>query len=80
MILYTHWMKCHDSGMYQASLEERLQHGKSCQFFSHTFIFADVDPVIHSVLQHIHDVVLEVIPVAYPTELHEIPVMQSMME
>ena len=47
--------------------------------FSHTFIFADVDPVIHSALQHIHDVVLELVPVIYPVDPHEAPMMQSMI-
>ena len=36
--------------------------------------------MIHSALQHIHDVVLEVVPIAYPTELHEVHMMHSMME
>ena len=40
----------------------------------------DVDPDIHSALQDICDVVLEVVPVAYPMESHEVPMMQSMME
>ena len=35
--------------------------------FSYTFNFADTNPVIHSALQHICDVVLEINPVAYPT-------------
>ena len=48
--------------------------------FSNTFSFADVDPLIHSALQHIHDIVLKVVPVAYPMDPHEAPMMQSMME
>ena len=49
-------------------------------YFSHTFSFADIDLVIHSALQHIHNFVLEVVPIAYPTESHEVPMMQSMIE
>ena len=48
--------------------------------FSHTFSFVDVDRVIHSVLQYIPDVVLKVVPVSYPGDPHEVPMMQSMME
>ena len=44
-------------------------------YLSHTFSFVDDDLVIHNALQHIHDVVLEIILVAFPTESHEIPVM-----
>ena len=49
-------------------------------FFSHTFSFADVDPMIHSDLQHICDVVLKVVLVAYHVDPHEAPMMQSMMD
>ena len=38
--------------------------------FSHTFSFEDVDPVIHSALNHIRDVVLKVVPLAYPMDPH----------
>ena len=48
--------------------------------FSHTFSFVDDDLVIHSALQHIRDVILDIIPVAFPKESHEVPLMQSMME
>ena len=48
--------------------------------FSHTFNFVDTNPSIHSALQHIHDVVLKFVPVAYPVDLHEEPMMKSMME
>ena len=44
-------------------------------FFNHTFHFVDVDQVIHSVLRHIRDVFLEIIPVEFHEESHEIPVM-----
>ena len=43
--------------------------------FNHTLIFADPDLVVHSALQHVHDVILEIIPVAFPVESHEIPLM-----
>ena len=36
--------------------------------------------MIHSVLQHIHDVVLKVILVTYHVDLHDAPMMQSMIE
>ena len=36
--------------------------------------------MIHSALQHIYDVVLEVVSVAYHVDPHEAPMMQSMME
>ena len=48
--------------------------------FSHTFNFTNVDPVIHSTLQHIYDAVFEIVPVAFPEESHELPMMQLMME
>ena len=44
-------------------------------FLSHTFSFVDVDLVIHSALQHIHDVVLKIVLVAYPMDPHEAPMM-----
>ena len=44
--------------------------------FSHTFSFVYADTVIHSVLQHICDVVLKIVLVAYPIDLHEAPMMQ----
>ena len=47
---------------------------------SHTFSFVIVDPVIHSLLQHIHDVVFKVFLVTYPVDRHEAPMMQLMME
>ena len=49
-------------------------------YFSHTLIFVDVDRQIHNPLQHIHDVVLEIVPLAFPEESHEVPMMQSMIE
>ena len=49
-------------------------------FFTHTFSFPDTNPVIHSTLQHIRDVVLKVVLVAYPVDPHETCLMQSMME
>ena len=36
--------------------------------------------MVHSALQHIRDVVLEIVIVTFPEESHEIPMMQSMME
>ena len=36
--------------------------------------------MIHSALQHILDVVFEIVLVAFPEELHEVPMMQLMME
>ena len=48
--------------------------------FSHTFSFEDVDPIIHSVLQHIRGVALKVVLVSYPVDPHEAPMMQWMME
>ena len=48
--------------------------------FSHTFNFVNVDPVIHSTLQHIRNVVLEIVPVEFPKGPHEMPVTQLMME
>ena len=48
--------------------------------FNHAFSFVDVDPMIHSVLKHICDIVLKVVPVAYLVDLNVAPSMQSMME
>ena len=49
-------------------------------YFSHTFSFVDGDLVIHNALQHICDVVLKVVLVAYPMDPHEAPIMKSIME
>ena len=49
-------------------------------YFSHTLIFVDVDRQIHNPLQHIRDVVLEIVPLTFPKELHEVLMMQSIME
>ena len=49
-------------------------------FFTHTFSFPDTNPVIHSTLQHIRDVVLKVVLVAYPVDLHVKCLMKLMME
>ena len=35
-------------------------------FFAHTFSFVDVNLDVHNALQIIQDVVLEIVPVAYP--------------
>ena len=43
--------------------------------FSHTFIFADVDHVVHNAPHHIHDVILKVVPFAYPVDPLEAPMM-----
>ena len=48
--------------------------------FSHNFNFVDADPVIHSALQRILDILLKVVLVAYLMDPHEAPIMQSMME
>ena len=48
-------------------------------YFRLTFSFMDNDPVIHSALHHVRDVVLEVVLVAYPMESHEVPMMHLMM-
>ena len=48
--------------------------------FSHTFSFEDVDPTIHSALQHICNVFMKVLPFTYPVDLHQTDIMQSMME
>ena len=48
--------------------------------FTHTFSFTDTNPAIHNALQHIHDVVLKVVPVSYPVDPHKICLIQSMME
>ena len=49
-------------------------------YFSNTLSFADADPIIHSALQHIYDVVLKVVLVTYLVDLYEAPVMKSIME
>ena len=49
-------------------------------FFSHTFRFANAGFVIHSVLKHIYNMVLNVSPVVYHVDLHEAPRMQLMVE
>ena len=38
------------------------------------------DLVIHSALQNINGIVLEIVPVSYPMKSQEVPMMQSMME
>ena len=48
--------------------------------FTHTFSFVDTNLVIHSALQHIQDIVLKVVLIAYPVDLHERCSIQSMME
>ena len=48
--------------------------------FTHTFIFASVDPIIDSTLQHIHNIVLEIVPVELPMGPQEKPSKQSMKE
>ena len=40
-------------------------------WFTYTLIFVDTNPTIHYSLKHIRDVVLKVVPVAYPMDLHE---------
>ena len=49
-------------------------------FFSHTFYFAYTNPDVHNALQLIHDVVLNIVPVAYPMDPYAHCHMQSMME
>ena len=39
-------------------------------FFTHTFSFADANLDVYNALQLIHDVVLKVVPVAYPMDPH----------
>ena len=48
--------------------------------FSHIFHFADANLFIHSALQHICDVVLKVVPIAYSMDPHATHMVQSMME
>ena len=43
--------------------------------FSHNFSFLNDDSIIHSALQHIRNIVLEIVPVALPAGLQETPVM-----
>ena len=43
------------------------------------FSFQDANPEVHNALQIIHDVVLKVVPVAYPIDPHVHCSMQSMM-
>ena len=43
------------------------------------FSFQDANPEVHNALQIIHDVVLKVIPLAYPIDPHVHCSMQSMM-
>ena len=39
--------------------------------FAHTFSFISVDSVIHSTMQHIHDIVLEIDPTPHLIELNK---------
>ena len=48
--------------------------------FAHTFSFADANPNVNNALQIIRDVVLKVVPAAYPMGPHAYFHMQSMME
>ena len=48
-------------------------------FFVHTFSFWEANPEVHNALQLIHDVVLKVVPAAYPIDPHAQFHMQSMM-
>ena len=48
-------------------------------FFSQMFSFQNANPVVHNALQIIHDVVLIVVPIAYPVDPHAHCSMQSMM-
>ena len=49
-------------------------------FFAHTFSFADTNLDVNNALQIIRDVVLKVVPVAYPVDPHAHCHLQSMME
>ena len=49
-------------------------------FFAHTFGFAYANVEVKNALQIIQDVVLKVVPVAYPVDPHAHCHMQSMME
>ena len=48
-------------------------------FFMQTFSFQDDNPEVHNALQIIRDIVLKVIPVAYPVDPHAHYSIQSMM-
>ena len=48
--------------------------------FTHTFNFTDINLLIHNALQHIHTVVLKVVPVAYLVDTYEKCPMQLVME
>ena len=48
--------------------------------FTHTFIFASVDPIIDSTLQHIHNIVLEIVPMELPMGSSETPSTPLMRE
>jgi hypothetical protein len=48
--------------------------------FTHTSSFADADPEVNNALQLIRDVILQVVPVAYPADPHTHCQMQSLME
>ena len=48
--------------------------------FAHTFSFTDANPDVNNALQIIRDVVLKIVPVAYPTDLNAHFHMRSMME
>ena len=49
-------------------------------FFVHTFSFANANPDVNNALHIIRDMVLKVVPVAYPVDPHAHCHMQSMME
>ena len=49
-------------------------------FFTHTFNFINVNTDVHNAVQLIHDVVLKVVLVAYPMDMHAHCQTQSMME
>ena len=49
-------------------------------FFFHTFSFTDANPDVHNALNIIQNVVLKLVPVAYPLDPHAHCHMQSMME
>ena len=49
-------------------------------FFAHTFSFTDANPDVSNSLHIIWDVVLKVVPVAYPMDPHTHFHMQSMMQ
>ena len=49
-------------------------------YFTHTFSFVDANLYVHNALQIIHGIVLKVVSVAYPMDLHAHCQMQSLME